>query len=342
MLSTLKSYSSVAVLMAGIAMRGFASPVESKLLSLVPAGSEIVAGIEDPQNPGSHGRLLLVTHNNKLDFPDWVALTGVDPHRKVDEVIEASASSSRGELKEHLLLVEGSFDKDRIFHAAGHNGADEMKYKGEDVLSVKAFPREQQEMADTRWLAILDDRTAVFGTPLLVQEALNRYQANAETDSLFAERLAQLRSDVNSWNVIVMSAEMLARHVAPDDFHVPWTHILDGADELTVGIHYGSTARVDFAAHTNKEQQPSEVAALFAQPQVVRAGLSKTPRLRLEGLTVERNRVQGSVVLPGKQFDAWLEDIYRIRAVIARLLCQSFQTERKNQRPWVEQAKRAH
>jgi hypothetical protein len=99
MLSTLKSYSSVAVLMAGIAMRGFASPAESKLLSLVPAESEIVAGIEDPQNPGSHGRLLLVTHNNKLDFTDWVALTGVDPHRKVDEVIEVSESSSRGRIE---------------------------------------------------------------------------------------------------------------------------------------------------------------------------------------------------------------------------------------------------
>jgi hypothetical protein len=101
--------------------------------------------------------------------------------------------------------------------------------------------------------------------------------------------------------------------VAPEDLHVPWTHILDGADELTVGIHYGSTARIDFAAHTNREQKPSEVAALFVQPQVVKAGLSKTPRLRIEALTVERNRVKGSVVLPGKQFDAWLEDIYRIR-----------------------------
>ncbi len=66
MLSKLRSYSYVAVLMAGVATRGFASPAESKLLSLVPAGSEIVAGIEDPHNPGSHGRLLLVTHNNNL------------------------------------------------------------------------------------------------------------------------------------------------------------------------------------------------------------------------------------------------------------------------------------
>jgi hypothetical protein len=50
---------------------------------------------------------------------------------------------------------------------------------------------------------------------------------------------------------------------------------------------------------------------------MVRAGLSKTPRLRLEALTVERNQVKGSVALPGKQFDAWLENIYRTRSGIA-------------------------
>ena len=109
-----------------------------------------------------------------------------------------------------------------------------------------------------------------------------------------------------------------------------------------MGIHYGATARVDFAAHTNKEQQPSDVATLFAQPQVVRAGLSKTPRLRLEGLTAERNRVQGSVVLPGKQFDAWLEDIYRIRAVIATPDAPALSDGAKESKTLGRTGKRAH
>ena len=309
MLSTLRRYSYVAALMTGIAMHGFASPASSKLLSLVPAEAEIVAGIEDPHSPGSHGRLLLVTHNNKLDYSDWVALTSVDSHMRADEVVQVSASSSRGELTEHMLLVEGSFNKQRIFNAARQNGAASMKYKGEEVLSMKPFPREQKEMMDTRWMAILDNRISVFGSPLLVQEALNRHAANAETGSLFAERIAQLHTDVSSWNMLVMPAEMLARHLAPEALHVPWTLILDGADELTVGIHYGSTARIDFAAHTNKEQQPSEVASLFAQPQMVLARFSKTPRVRLEGLMVQRNGIQGSVELSGKQFEAWLEAI---------------------------------
>ncbi len=315
MLSTLRRSFYAAALMACFAMHGFASPAQSKLLSLVPAGAEIVAGIEDPHNPASHGRLLLATHNNNLDFSDWVALTGADSQREADEVIEVAASSTQGELKERLLLVEGRFDSERIFHAAEQNGATQTKYKGQPILLVKPFSREQQEIASTRWMAIIDNRTALFGTPLLVQEALDRHAAHTPTDVLLAGHLAQLRPDVNSWNVLVMSSEMLARHLAPEELHAPWTHILDAADELTVGIHYGAMARVDFAAHTIREQQPSEVAALFAQPQMVRAGLlSQAQPVRLENLSVERNRIQGSIALSGKEFDAWLEAVYRTRS----------------------------
>jgi hypothetical protein len=315
MLSTLRRCSYAAALIAGFAMHGFASPAQSKLLSLVPAGAQIVAGIEDPHNPASHGRLLLATHNNNLDFTDWVALTGVDAHREADEVIEVATSSAQGELKERLLLVEGAFDREHIFRAAEQNNATQTTYKGEPILLVKPFPREQQEMTGMRWMAIIDDRTSLFGTPLLVQEALDRRAAHAAADVPLVEHLAQLRADVNSWNALAMSSQMLARHLAPEELHAPWTHILDAADELTIGIHYGSMARVDFAAHTTREQQTSEVAALFAQPQVVRAGLySQTPRVRLKNLSVERNRIQGSIALPGKEFDAWLESFYRSRS----------------------------
>src|ERR1700733_1661916 len=110
---TLRRGSYAAAFMIVIAIPGFTSPARSKLASLVPADAEIVAGIEDPHNPESNGRLLLVTHNNNLDFIDWVALTGVDAQREADEVIEVAASSSQGELKEHLLLVKGSFDGER-------------------------------------------------------------------------------------------------------------------------------------------------------------------------------------------------------------------------------------
>src|SRR5580693_1838127 len=78
----------------------WASPASSTLLALVPEGAQIVAGIEDPHNPASRGRLLLVTHGCNLDSNDWIAITGVDPRRETDEVIEVATSSAEAELKE--------------------------------------------------------------------------------------------------------------------------------------------------------------------------------------------------------------------------------------------------
>jgi hypothetical protein len=229
-------------------------------------------------------------------------------------VIEVAASSGQGELKERLLLVEGLFDGQRIFHAAEQNDATQTNYKGEPILLVKPFSRERQVMTSVRWMAIIGNQTALFGTPLLVREALDRHAAHATADLRLTEHLLQLRPDVNSWDVLAMSSEMLARHLAPEELHAQWASLLDDADELTLGIHYGSRARIDFTAHTIRERQISEVAALFAQTQMLRTGFRQSERVRMENLSVERNRIQGSIALPGKEFDAWIEAFYLSRS----------------------------
>jgi hypothetical protein len=296
------------------AVAGWASPASSKLLALVPGGAQIVAGIEDPHNPASSGRLLLVTHNCNLDFDDWVAITGVDPHREADEVIEVATSSAERELDEHLVLVAGRFDRERIFRAAVENGASMSQYRGERLLVVEPFARERQEMNASRWMAILDDRTTVFGSPQLVLQALDLYLNRSVPDPLLVERLRQLHPDVNSWNVLEMSGPMLARHVDPGQLNAPWTHVLDGADELTIGIHYGSTDRIDFAVHTMSTQTTSSLAGLATAPRVIPVDLSTSMRPRLQTLSVEQDRLRGSLLVPGEQFDRWLASVYTRRS----------------------------
>jgi hypothetical protein len=101
---------------ATLAAQAFAAHLDNSLLSLVPAGAEIVAGIQDPHSPNSRGRLLLVTHNNNLDLSDWLALTGVDSHRGVDELVEVATSSAQGELTGHLLLIGELFNRQPFYH----------------------------------------------------------------------------------------------------------------------------------------------------------------------------------------------------------------------------------
>jgi hypothetical protein len=296
------------------AVAGWASPARSTLLALVPEGAQIVAGIEDPHNQASSGRLLLVTHNCNLDFNDWNAITGVNPHREANEVIEVATSSADRELNEHMVLVAGRFDRERIFRAAVENGASMSEYRGERLLVVEPFARERQEMNASRSMAILDDRATLFGSPQLVRQALDRYRNRSVPDPLLVERLRQLHPDVNSWNVLVMSGPMLARHADPGQLHAPWTHVLDGADELTVGIHYGSTDRIDFAVHTMSTQSTSPLAGLATAPRVIFVDMSTSRRLRLQTLSVEQGRVRGSLLVPGEQFDRWLASVYTRRS----------------------------
>ena len=291
-----------------------AAPVNNSLLSLVPAGAEIVAGIQDPHNPDSHGRLLLVTHNNNLDLNDWLALTGVDGSMQVDELIEVAASSSQSELNDHLLLISGRFNRDQVFRAARKNGAATSEYNGVRILLIAPFARERQEISSIRWMAIIDDRTSIFGTPELVRKSLDRYASHEVPDAPLLQRLEQLHPDVNSWNVLVMSAPMLIRHVVPGQLHSPWTHILDGAHELTIGIHYGSKARIDFAASTDGDQQAASFAGKLTQPRLRLTDLSGMEQLRIQSVSVQRNHVQGSMTVPGREFDAWLAAVVQSHA----------------------------
>jgi hypothetical protein len=184
------------------------------------------------------------------------------------------------------------------------------EYRGQGVLVVESFARETQEMSAARWMVILDDHTTIFGSPVLVREALDRYLSRSDPNPLLAQRLGQLHADVNSWNVLVMSAPMLARHVAPGQLNAAWTHILDGSDELTLGIHYGSADRIDFAVHAVSSQSLSDLAGFLAKPRIVPAALAIGMRPRLQNLTIEQRRVCGSFVVSGKQLDTWLASLY--------------------------------
>ena len=188
-------------------------PSENPLLRLVPANVQIVAGIEDPHHNDQSGRLLIVTHNDNVDLRDWIALASVDDRQQVDRLIEVATSSDRGELIEHLLLARGSFNDRHLLQAAESSGGVRSEYKGVRIVVLKPFAREQQEMRDTRWLAMLDDNTAIFGSPAMVKSALDRHLSASAADAELTARLSSLRTDVNCWSVLTLPGAMLARHV---------------------------------------------------------------------------------------------------------------------------------
>ncbi|HEY6490204.1 MAG: hypothetical protein WCC26_01035 [Terracidiphilus sp.] len=313
MLRSFANALSVLLLFSTIAVPVFGSPVKNHLLSLIPPNMQIVAGIEDPHNPESHGRLLLVTHNNNLDLADWIALAGVDPDLSIEKVIEVATSSSQGELQEHLLMIDGSFDRELIFRRAIRNGATLAAYKREELLAIRPFSREAGEMTGTRWLAILDDRTVLFGSPFLVAKALDRRTSHSALDPLLLAHLEQLRPDVNSWDVLAMPAAVFRRHFAPGHFFPQWAQALDGVDQLILGIHYGAADRVDFAVHRSAETG-SLAQGFFGNARFQLVSSGKEPPLSVTNSAEERGMTTGSIAISSKVFDGWLAEISRGRA----------------------------
>jgi hypothetical protein len=296
-------------------VRAFASsPAENGLLRLVPANAAIVAGIEDPHHGDQSGRLLIVTHNNNVDLSDWITLAGVDDRQQVDKLIQVAAAAPRGDLSEHLLLARGFFNGRRILDDAEKSGGVADEYRGVRIVALKPFAREQREIPDTRWLAIVDDNTTIFGTPAIVKSALDRYVSSSAADGPLMKRLQQLKPDVNCWSVLTMPAAVLARHILPGVLDETGSALLRTVSDVAIGIHYGSGIygsgeRVDFAIGTEDASPAAALAAaLHERPHLL--PVADTLPAHVEGISVEQNEVRGSVRVKDKEFDSWLAAVY--------------------------------
>jgi len=283
---------------------------------MVPPGAEIVAGFENQRGSNSHGRLLLTTHNNRLDLDDWQALTGVDNKRVSDEVIEVAATPSGGPLSEHMLLVAGRFDRERIFRSIEQNGAGSVAFQGERILLIKPLTRERGDMLDTRWLAILDNRIGILGIPRLVQEALRRHADHAPADAILEERIRLLRPDVTSWNVLVGSRKT-TKNFAFAQPHSAWAQLQQDADVLMVAVRFGSKIRIDFSIHADVDRGPdffTRKAGFFTDAlKTAPSPDAKRQQAQLQNFSLEPNRAKGSVELSSSQFEVWCDHLYRVR-----------------------------
>ena len=285
-----------------------ASQIDYKLLALVPPGAEIVAGFENHPDPHHHGQLLLTTHADRLDLEDFIAITGADPQRGFDEVVEVAASpAGEGNLSEHLLLVEGRFDTGHIFKAAETNGSSREQIAGHTVMVIKPFSREKGDMIDTRWLAILQNRIGLFGTPCIILRALERYATHVDIDMALRERLSGLRHDVSSWNILVQPSNPRRKILLRQGN--PWAPLLDDAKVLMVGTRFGPKVRVDFSMHLaegRKQDLLKEKTACFARVFQMEM-LASVHQRRLENVLIDATHVEASLHMSRSQFDAWIE-----------------------------------
>ena len=292
-------------LLAAQGLLSHASPANSRLLTLIPAGVNLVAGVEDPHNQNTNGHHLLVTVANSVELDDWLALTGVDNHRSVEQIIWLASSSTRGPLKEHALLVSGRFDRDHIFRAAKQNGSSSTWYGGVESLVIQPLPRDSGRIGETRWLTILDGQAAVFGTPWFVQKIIDRYAAHTPADPELVRYVGQLRGNTNSWTILALDGDPTARAFATQHLPSPWTELLQPATVLISGIRYGGTTHIDFSIQLPPDRISPHTQPADALPTLLTDGWLESAHARIESFSVASGQITGTLALPQTQFDAY-------------------------------------
>jgi hypothetical protein len=283
---------------------------DSRLLSLVPPAAQVVAGMSASSSGNQPGSFLLITRNNSIDLDDFIALTGGDPTRVIQQAIMVAVSDDQGVLTEHSLLASGHFDQALIRRSI--SGASLTHYREIPVLVVKPFAREQAIFNDVRLLAMIDSNVAIFGTITLVKQELDRYLSHSAADPSLVQRLARLRRDDDTWCV-------LARHEYSDTIgsvlellDAKLADFLQNGGTFEFGIHYGRRVEFEYEFDT-----PSSVGADAASRSLVQslAGRDVTDSSQFSASTVSQSDrvVHGALKVSRARYDAWLEEI-RARA----------------------------
>jgi hypothetical protein len=276
-----------------------------KLLSLVPPAVPVVAGMNAPSRNPQPSSFLLITHNNSVDLDDFIALTGVDPTRVIEQVLIV-AEDGRASLTEHSLLASGHFDQALIRRSTG--AASDTLYRDIPVLVVQPFTRERASFNDVRWLAIIGSNVAIFGTISLVKQELDRYLSRSAADPFLVQRLARLRADDDTWCVLarpIYSGEIRSMLQALD---AKLADSLEDGDAFQFGIRYGRRVEFEYEFKMSTSADAEIVSRSLVQslggPDVTESSRFPTsPPSRTDGV------VRGALKVSRARYEAWVAEV---------------------------------
>ena len=220
-----------------------------RLIQMVPPESKVVASMLSPTPGGQPSGVLLITGNNRIDLDDFYAVTGADASRVIHQVVFVAGSGSVGKLSEHSLLVNGHFDRSTIFRSAESGNASAETYRGESILVVPPLARERSRFKQVRWLAILNSDIAIFGTPISVQQELDRQIANSRPDPILIERLSRLGRQDETWCLLPAPLRGGVVETALEKLDPKLGAIAREGRSMQYGIHFGS--HVEITASSN-------------------------------------------------------------------------------------------
>ena len=244
---------------AALLLAAAVCPAQDALARFIPPDAPVIAGMQSTGKDNAYDRLWLATAKNLVDLRDFISLTDADDSRRFDRVIVTASPDGNDPLGNHLLIAEGRFDSSAITQP--NPQAVIALYR----VRVLVFSQASGSDVQTRWLATLHNRIALFGSASVVQRALLRYQSGAAADTSVQARLARIPSNDVAWSSIALNPEILRSRLRLNKFEGNFVPCLTAVNELTLGERFNANAHVDLRILANTPQDADNSIACLNQ-----------------------------------------------------------------------------
>ena len=199
------------IVLAVIAFTSLGFAVDARLLSMLPAKSEAVAGIDVQAilNSGIVQELMKSSPTGASSLAEFAAMTGVDVKRDIHSVLFAGYTrpNAQGATKPGGAIgvgfITGTFDPTRIGGAILSKGGKKQPYKGYTLYTPEASTNKDGDV-----LTFLDAGTIVAGDPAQVKQVLDKAQGGLPTAIL--SRVNEVSNRYDIWGVSAVPPAAMA------------------------------------------------------------------------------------------------------------------------------------
>lgn len=235
--------------------------VDSGLIALVPAGSNLVAGIDVQKCRSSDFGQYLLSKSQADDehFEQFMTQTGFDPRRDLESVVMASTGNETGgKPSSFAILARGNFDESKISALGVSKGAVAESYQGVNLLVSKDHG---QQVA----FAFPDTGVAVMGDLGSVHQVIQNLTTPSTLSVDVTNRINSAGTANDAWFVSAMGVPLLGKDLmsATTGQNGSEAQALKSIRAADGGVKFGSVVSVSLDAATRSPQDATSLADVF-------------------------------------------------------------------------------
>ncbi len=241
------------VLLIAAAAPALTLAASNSLLNLLMPDAKVIAGVEVRQAKGSPFGAYVLTHMQPSDkgYLDFVAQTGFDPTRDVDQILMAANGAQTGPMH-WLVVAHGRFNGPKAESAAAANGGVVTPYHGIGIITQKVA--DDATFTGTA-VAIFDSTTAAMGDLENVKAAIDRGKSATAAAPALAAKIAQVKGSNDFWfTTLVPLSEFAGAMPNSGVSSAMRGNVVTAIQQASGGLKFGSTVQLFAEALTRSEK----------------------------------------------------------------------------------------